>query len=67
MAGDIGMIKGSEVRKADHEIEPILLDRFSPRERIGRNLRFIRGIRVTCRAVASREGGSAVQQFFKFL
>jgi hypothetical protein len=30
-------------------------------------LRFIRGIRVTCRAVASREGGSAVQQFFKFL
>jgi hypothetical protein len=36
-------------------------------KRIGRNLRFIRGIRVTCRAVASREGGSAVQQFFKFL
>jgi hypothetical protein len=32
--------------------------------RVERNLRFTRG---TCRAVASREGGSAVQQFFKFL
>jgi len=33
-------------------------------KRIGRNLRFIRGTHVTCRAVASREGGSAVRQFF---
>jgi hypothetical protein len=34
-------------------------------KRIGRNLRFVRDTRVTCRAVASREGGSAVQQFCK--
>ena len=25
------MIKGGEIRKADHEIEPLLLDRWSPR------------------------------------
>jgi nitroreductase len=25
------MIKGNEVRKADHQIEPFLLDRWSPR------------------------------------
>src|SRR5881409_3508345 len=35
MADDIRMIKGSEVRKADHEIEPFLLDRWSPRAMSG--------------------------------
>jgi flavin-binding protein dodecin len=32
------MIKGSEVRKADHEIEPILLDRWSPRAMSGEEI-----------------------------
>src|SRR6266581_4786864 len=38
MADDIRMIKGSEVRKADHEIEPILLDRWSPRAMSGEEI-----------------------------
>jgi hypothetical protein len=29
------MSKGSEVRKADHEIEPLLIDRWSPRAMSG--------------------------------
>ena len=32
------MIKGSEVRKADHEIEPFLLDRWSPRAMSGEEI-----------------------------
>ena len=35
MADDIRMIKGSEVRKADHQIEPFLIDRWSPRAMSG--------------------------------
>src|SRR6266487_5867825 len=38
MADDIRMIKGSEVRKADHEIEPFLLDRWSPRAMSGEEI-----------------------------
>ena len=38
MAVDIKMIKGSEVRKADHEIEPFLLDRWSPRAMSGEEI-----------------------------
>ena len=38
MADDIRMIKGSEIRKADHEIEPILLDRWSPRAMSGEEI-----------------------------
>src|SRR5881396_3645195 len=30
------MIKGSEVRKADHQIEPLLIDRWSPRRNFAR-------------------------------
>ena len=32
------MIKGSEVRKADHEIEPFLIDRWSPRAMSGEEI-----------------------------
>jgi nitroreductase len=32
------MIKGSEIRKADHEIEPFLLDRWSPRAMSGEEI-----------------------------
>src|SRR6201987_2294666 len=32
------MIKGSEVRKADHPIQPILLDRWSPRAMSGEEI-----------------------------
>jgi len=32
------MIKGSEVRKADHQIEPLLLDRWSPRAMSGEEI-----------------------------
>jgi hypothetical protein len=32
------MIKGSEVRKADHQIEPFLLDRWSPRAMSGEEI-----------------------------
>src|SRR5215510_4794465 len=32
------MIKGSEVRTADHEIEPLLLDRWSPRAMSGESI-----------------------------
>jgi nitroreductase len=32
------MIKGSQVRKADHEIEPFLLDRWSPRAMSGEEI-----------------------------
>ena len=32
------MIKGSETRKADHEIEPFLLDRWSPRAMSGEEI-----------------------------
>ena len=32
------MIKGSEVRKADHEIEPLLVDRWSPRAMSGEEI-----------------------------
>jgi hypothetical protein len=35
MADDIGMTKGSEVRKADHQIELFLLDRWSSRATSG--------------------------------
>src|SRR6266850_1613570 len=38
MADDIRMIKGSEIRKADHEIEPFLLDRWSPRAMSGEEI-----------------------------
>src|SRR5262245_58658429 len=34
----IEMIKGSEIRKADYEIEPILLDRWSPRAMSGEGI-----------------------------
>jgi nitroreductase len=32
------MIKGSEIRKADHDIEPLLLDRWSPRAMSGEEI-----------------------------
>lgn len=32
------MIKGREVRKADHPIEPLLLDRWSPRAMSGEEI-----------------------------
>src|SRR5919204_3655292 len=32
------MIKGSEIRKADHTIEPLLLDRWSPRAMSGEEI-----------------------------
>jgi nitroreductase len=32
------MIKGSEIRKADHQIEPLLLDRWSPRAMSGEEI-----------------------------
>jgi nitroreductase len=35
---EIAMIKGSEVRKADHPIEPLLLDRWSPRAMSGEEI-----------------------------
>src|SRR6476646_8933952 len=38
MADDIRMIKGSAIRKADHEIEPFLLDRWSPRAMSGEEI-----------------------------
>ena len=38
MADGTVMIKGSEVRKADHEIEPFLLDRWSPRAMSGEEI-----------------------------
>src|SRR5437762_1055746 len=38
MADDIRMIKGSEVRKSDYKIEPILLDRWSPRAMSGEEI-----------------------------
>jgi nitroreductase len=38
MADDTKMIKGSEVRKADHQIEPLLLDRWSPRAMSGKEI-----------------------------
>jgi nitroreductase len=31
MTGEIKLIKASAVRKPDHQIEPLLLDRWSPR------------------------------------
>src|SRR2546429_6659079 len=38
MADDIRMTKGSEIRKADHEIESSLLDRWSPRAMSGEEI-----------------------------
>ena len=38
MAGDVKLIKGSEVRKADYPIEPMLLDRWSPRAMSGEEI-----------------------------
>src|SRR5947209_16953788 len=38
MADDAKMIKGSEVRKADYQIEPLLLDRWSPRAMSGEEI-----------------------------
>ena len=38
MADHIGMIRGSEIRKADHKIEPFLLDRWSPRAMSGEEI-----------------------------
>src|SRR5260370_38370892 len=38
MAEGIEMIKGSEIRKADHPIEPLLLDRWSPRAMSGEEI-----------------------------
>src|SRR6266436_2410931 len=38
MADDTKMIKGSEVRKADHQIEPLLIDRWSPRAMSGEEI-----------------------------
>jgi nitroreductase len=32
------MIKGSEVRKPDHQIEPLLIDRWSPRAMSGEQI-----------------------------
>ena len=32
------MIKGSEIRKADHPIEPLLMDRWSPRAMSGEEI-----------------------------
>src|SRR6266508_1037955 len=32
------MVRGSEVRKADHQIEPLLLDRWSPRAMSGEEI-----------------------------
>jgi len=34
----IEMIRGSEVRKADYSIEPLLLDRWSPRAMSGEEI-----------------------------
>jgi len=38
MADDIEMTKGSEIRKADFPIEPLLLDRWSPRAMSGEEI-----------------------------
>ncbi len=38
MADEIEMIKGSEIRKADHQIERLLLDRWSPRAMSGEEI-----------------------------
>src|SRR3954465_14742344 len=38
MANDIKLIKGSAVRKPDHQIEPLLLDRWSPRAMSGEEI-----------------------------
>jgi nitroreductase len=38
MVGKTEMIKGGEVRKADHAIEPLLLDRWSPRAMSGEEI-----------------------------
>jgi nitroreductase len=38
MAGEARMIKGSDVRKADHQIEPIFIDRWSPRAMSGEEI-----------------------------
>lgn len=36
--GDFTMIKGSKIRYADHSIEPLLLDRWSPRAMSGESI-----------------------------
>src|SRR5258705_11052708 len=38
MADDTAMIKGSEVRKADFPVEPLLIDRWSPRAMSGEEI-----------------------------
>src|SRR5437660_11347260 len=38
MDGESKMIKGSEIRKTDHPIEPLLLDRWSPRAMFGEEI-----------------------------
>src|SRR5499433_4297082 len=38
MADHIGMIRGSEIRRADQKIEPFLLDRWSPRAMSGEEI-----------------------------
>jgi nitroreductase len=38
MTDDTGMIKGSEIRKAAHPIESLLLDRWSPRAMLGEEI-----------------------------
>ena len=38
MVGKTEMIKGSEIRKADHPIEPLLIDRWSPRAMSGEEI-----------------------------
>jgi len=72
MSGRIAQVQSD--LSSEISIFATITGNFCPREkqpritrikRIGRNPHFIRGIRVTCRAVASREGGSAVQQFLK--
>ena len=81
MADDMRMIKGSEIRKADHEIEPLLLDRWSPRVMSGEEISHEELIRLfeaarwapssfnaqPWRALYARRGTEHWQTFFDLL
>src|SRR5215831_6986751 len=75
------MIKGSEVRRADHEVEPLLLDRWSPRAMSGEEIseeelmRLFEAARLApssfnaqqWRALYARRGTEHFQQFLNLL
>src|SRR3954451_16852052 len=75
------MIKGSAVRKADHQIEPLLLDRWSPRPMSGEEVSHEQLMRLfeaarwgpssfngqQWRALYARRGSEHWQTFFDLL